>query len=104
LRSKTRLFCGSIVPELELLGTEITRVYRSVLAFVSAGCDDLPDPFLPKRRDGVASSQVIEGHTHQTFVVVGPQGVAAVAQQSTQHGPHPSFSFPIQGSLFTREL
>jgi hypothetical protein len=59
---------AQIVPELELFD------------LVSAGRDDLPDPFLPKRRDGMVSSQMIEGHNHQTFVVVGLQGVAAVAQ------------------------
>src|SRR5215208_5473319 len=95
---------GSIVPELELLGPEITRVHRGVLDFVSAGRDDLPYPLLPKRRDGMVSSQVLDGHSHQMFVVVGPQGVAAVAQKGTQHGPHPSSSFPSQGSLFTRGL
>ena len=67
-------------PELELLGPEIIRVHRSVLDLVSAGSDDLPDQFLPKRRNGMVSSHVIEGHSYQTFVVVGPQGVAAVAQ------------------------
>src|SRR5215208_1277174 len=95
---------GSLLPERELLGPEIARVHRGVLDFVSAGRDDLPDPLLPEWRNGMVSPQVIKGHSYQTFVVVGPQGVAAVAQQGTQHDPHPSSSFPSQGSLFIREL
>jgi hypothetical protein len=70
---------GSTVFELDFLSPEVTQVHRSVLDLVSAGGDDLPDPFLPKRRDGMASSQVVEDHTYQTFVVVSPQSVAAIA-------------------------
>ena len=50
----------------------------------------------------MVSTQVLEGNSNQTFVVVGPQGVAAVAQKGTQYDPHPSSSFPSQESLFTR--
>jgi hypothetical protein len=67
------------VSELDFFGPEVTRVHRRVLDLVSAGGDDLPDPFLSKWRDGMASSQVVEDHTYQTFVVVSPQSVAAVA-------------------------
>jgi hypothetical protein len=97
---------GSIVPWTELLRPEIPRVHRGITDFVSAGSDDLPDPLLRKRRDGMVSSQVLEGNSHQTFVVVGPKGVPAVAQKGTQHGPHPSSSFPIpsQVGLSIREL
>ena len=63
----------------------------------------LPDPLLPKGRDRMVSTQVLEGNSNQTFVVVGPQGVAAVAQEGTQYDPHPSSSFPCQKSIFTRE-
>jgi hypothetical protein len=69
-------FSGAL---LELLGTEVARVRCGVLDLVSAGGDYLPDPLFPKGRYRMVSSQVLEGNSNQTFVVVGPQGVAAVA-------------------------
>ena len=85
-----------ILPGLDLLGPE----RRGVIELVSAGVDDLPDPLLPKRRDGMVPLQMLEGRGHKTLVVVGPQGVAAIAHQSAKHRPHSGSSFPIPGTPF----
>src|SRR5918995_3180507 len=92
------------LPSLDLFGPEIRRVRRRVFDLVSAGGDDLPNPLLPKRSDGMVPPQMLEGRGHKTFVVVSPQGVATIAHQGAKHSPHSGSSFPIpsQRRLFTR--